>query len=196
MAKAATSEKVKADIAPVDFKKGLDLIRNRIAAKKNAISSANGEIAGVYKLLEDLGINKQGARIFQTLDKLEDIDRRDVMRTLNKLGEQAGWNTSADIVDLAEGKGATGVEMPAPSDDDATEATIDLEAKLEPAAFKAAIVDTISSQSDLAEADAYVLANRIFDDLTTKEKKSLNLKLAGEKAEAEMADWEDEKPAN
>lgn len=194
MAGAASKDRVRADIEPTDFKGGLEIIRNRIVAKKGKVGEINGEISGLWDQVEKKGIHKKGARIFLTLDGLEESERRDALRTINKLAEAAGWNTSGDLVDEAEGGGADILEMPslgrgAPGEGDEVENKVDVDAKLEPAGFKSAIVDIISDASDLSEADAYVIANRIYDDLTTKEKSKLTRRLAGEKAEAEMADW-------
>ena len=203
MANTASKDQVQADIAPVDFKGGLEIIRNRIKAKKDSVSKVNGEISGLWDQIEKKGINKDGAKLFLRLDGLEDVERRDVLRTLRKLGEEAGWNLSADMIDQVEGGGDV-LEMPsrgkakaseggedadplndAPTDDTA----VDPEAKIEPATFKAAIVGRIVDESDLEQADAYVIANRIFDDMTSQQKKGLCHRLAVELADKEMEDW-------
>lgn len=190
MANQASKEAIAASIAPTDWKGGLDILRNRVKAKKDHVASTNGEISALYDQIEKKGINKKGARIFLSLDGLEDSERKDVLRTVQKLAEEAGWNNTGDMVDQAEGNnvvempGGAGAKAGAPADE-----AVDPDAKIEPATFKAAIVARIAEESDMAEADAYVIANRIYDDLTTSEKKKLSHKLAVEKADDEMQDW-------
>src|SRR5690606_24468949 len=85
-----------------------------IKAKKDHVSSTNGEISALWDQVEKLGINKRGARIFLTLDGMEDYERKDVLRTIQKMAAEAGWDESGDMVDKAEGNNV--VKMPAPAD--------------------------------------------------------------------------------
>ena len=202
MAKAASRDGVTADLKPVDFKKGLDIIRNRIKAKKDHVSSTNGEISALWDQFEKLGINKKGGRIFLSLDGLEVSERNDVLRTLNKLAEAAGWDTAGDMVDKAEGKSNV-VEMPKPgkgkekagdtppaddSDLVGEDEDIDPNAPIDPAKFKAVMVDYLIDETvGIDEAGGYVIANRLFED--RNEKKSLTRTYAIELMQAEIDTW-------
>jgi len=194
MANAASKERVAADIEGPDYKGTLDLLRNRIKAKKDKVSGINGEISGICDQIEREGVNRAGARVFLQLDGKEEAERRDILRTIQKLAEVAGWDKSGDLMDDAEGNGNV-VEMPlggkagGVSDDGDGEESTDPDAKIDPAKFKAVIVDHITDNAELAEADAYVVANRIYDSLTTAEKEGLTRRLAVAKADEEMEDW-------
>lgn len=202
MANAASKDRVAADLEGPDYKGTLDLLRNRIKAKKDKVSGINGEISGIYDQIEKKGVNKAGARMFLQLDGKEEAERRDILRTIQKLAEVAGWDGSGDLVDDAEGKGATnvvtmpkkggGAAAPAAGDDGDEDGDVDADARVDPATFKSTVVNHLAENSDLAEADAYVIANRIYDDLTTAEKEALSRRLAVTKADEEMADWPEE----
>jgi hypothetical protein len=203
MAKAASRDGVAADLKPVEYKKGVDIIRNRIKAKKDHVSSTNGEISALWDQVEKLGINKKGAKIFLSLDGMEDHERKDVLRTVNQMAKEAGWDEGGDMVDKLEGtnvvtmptpggkKGkAKDEEKPAPPADDSDLAGDDADpnAPIEPATFKSAIVDFLQEESEgLDNAEAYVIANRLYDERDTT--KPLTHNLAIELAQAEIDTW-------
>jgi hypothetical protein len=204
MAKAASREGVANDLKPVDYKKGLNLIQNRIKAKKDHVSSTNGEISGLWDEVEKLGINKKGARIFMSLDGLELSERNDILRTLDNLSVAAGWGPEADMVDAAEGK--AGVEMPKPAPAAKptppprgkpklaavpSGGTPDPEEAIEPATAKADIVALLrETDEELDDAEAYVIANKVFDERDTT--RALTRKYAAELAQAEIDSWPEE----
>lgn len=205
MANAASKEALANEGKEPNWKGALRILVDTVKAKKDKISSINGEISAKYDVLEKDGVNKKGARIFMSLDSLEDSERRDVLRTVEKLGEVAGWTKGADLVDQAEGKeGASKVlEMPKPkgkgkADKGAAAETVEEEptadSPCDPATFKATMVERFCEESDLKEADAYVLANRVFDNLSDEKKGALTRKLAHAEAETEMDNWPEEEP--
>ena len=145
--------------------------------------------------MEKKGVNKQGCRIFLRLDDMEAAERNDVLRTIAKLSELAGWDKSGDMLDQSTNNV---VEMPKPkggadaagvSDSDTGGEDVDVDAKCDPAAWKAAYVEHMVNGSELEEADAYVLANKAYESLTTKQKGNLTRRGATNAAETEMADW-------
>lgn len=184
MAKPASKDQIAADIEGPNYNKALDLLRNRVVAKKSKVAEVNGEISGIYDQIDKMGVNKVGARMFLALDGKEDAERKDILRTIMKLSELAGWNKGGDLMDQAEGTNIVEMPRPAGSGDDGDGEELD------PAGFKAVVVERIAEESDLAEADAYVIANTIYDSLTTAEKSSLTRTLAMAKADEEMEDWE------
>jgi hypothetical protein len=103
MANKASADKVQADMQPPNFRAAVQRIRT-IQAKKDKIGSVNGEIADIYAKIEGHKVNRQAARIFYALDRMEADDRADVMRSLNGLCDASGWDsTEEDLVDQAEG---------------------------------------------------------------------------------------------
>lgn len=103
MANKASADRVQADMQPPNYRGAVQRIRT-IKAKKDKIGSVNGEIADIYAKVEGHKVNRQAARIFYALDRMEADDRADVMRSLNGLCDAAGWeSTDEDLVDQAEG---------------------------------------------------------------------------------------------
>lgn len=200
MANAASKEALAAEGKETDWKGAHRVLVDTVKAKKDKVSSINGEISAKYDILEKDGVNKRGAKMFLTLDGLEGDERRDTLRTLEKLGAAAGWDNGADLVDQAEKGDAEAdksnvLEMPKKAKPKkGEEAPSDGDAKIDPAAFKAAYVDRVCEESDMKEADAYVLANKVFDSLTTAEKGQLSHTLAVKKADEEMETWEEDEP--
>lgn len=104
MANAATAENVNAAMRPPDFRYAVNQIRGGIEKKKDRISSINGEIGDLWSKIESKGVNKRGAKIFASLDKLEPAERMDVLRTINGCCDAAGWpENEGDLADRAEG---------------------------------------------------------------------------------------------
>lgn len=197
MVQAASKQALAAEGKETNWKAALRIIVDTIKAKKDKVSSINGEISAKYDILEKDGVNKKGARMFMSLDAMEESERRDVLRTVEKLGEQAGWDKGADLVDQAEdGKEDKSNVLEMPKKGSAKKTESDGDKKIDPAAFKAAIVDRIAEESDMKEADAYVLANQIYEELGDKEKGELSHTLAVKKADEQMESWEEEEPSN
>ena len=200
MAQAASKSALAAENKETDWKTALRVLVDTIKAKKDRVSSINGEISGKYDVLEKDGVNKRGAKMFLALDGMEESERRDVLRTIEKLGEVAGWDKSADLVDQAEDGGddkSNILEMPKKAKGkkgEEPEGETDGTKKIDPAAFKGAVVDRLVEESDIKEADAYVLANQIYDDLTDADKSQLNHTLAVKKADDLMETWEEDEP--
>jgi len=102
MAKSASAESVQADMQPPNFRAAVQKVRT-ITAKKDKIGSVNGEIADIYAKIEGHKVNRQAAKIFYALDRMEMADRNDVLRSLEGLLDAAGYDEEAreDLVDKA-----------------------------------------------------------------------------------------------
>jgi hypothetical protein len=75
-----------------------------IKAKKDNVSSLNGEIADIYAKVDGHKVNVKAGKIFYALDRMEEDERNDVLRSLNGLCDAAGWDeVDEDLVDQAEG---------------------------------------------------------------------------------------------
>ena len=189
MGRKANAEAIAAEIKGPDYAGACSILRDRVKAKKDQVSGINGEVSGLYDQIEKKGVNKIGARMFLTLDGKEDHERKDILRTIIKLGEAAGWNDQGDMMDKAEGTNV--VRMPSgkpeasASDDDG-----EADDRLDPASFKSAVVEHLTDKSDLTDAEAYPLADGIYKDLTTEEKGAMTRTLAVAKADELMEDWE------
>lgn len=103
MAHKATSEGVRADMAPPNFRAAVQQIRTT-KAKKDRVSGINGEIAGVYAKVEGFKVNKKAGKFFYALDNMEPEERNDVLRSVDGLIAASGWDADdQDLVDKAEG---------------------------------------------------------------------------------------------
>jgi len=103
MAKRATTETVQADMQPPNYRGAVQRIRS-IKAKREKIGSVNGEIADIYAKIEGMKVNKKAAKIFDVLDRLELVDRNDVLRSFQGLVDASGWEADAeDLVSSADG---------------------------------------------------------------------------------------------
>lgn len=103
MANKASAENVQADMQPPNYRAAVQRIRT-VSAKKDKISSVNGEIADIYAKVEGHKVNRKAAKIFYALDRMEADERNDVLRSLNGLCDASGWDeTEEDLVDQAEG---------------------------------------------------------------------------------------------
>jgi hypothetical protein len=104
MAEAANAGSVAGQIKPPEYRKAVQLIRT-IKAKKEKISSVNGEIGDVWGKVEGHRVHKKAGKFFAALDAMEEPERADVMRSFNGLADAAGWNEEeGDLVDGAENK--------------------------------------------------------------------------------------------
>lgn len=104
MGNKATTDQLAADMSPPNYRAAVQRLRT-INAKKDKISSVNGEIADIYAKVEGHKVNRKGAKIFMILDGLEAAERADVMRSIDGLANAAGWDQQdQDMVDRAEGK--------------------------------------------------------------------------------------------
>lgn len=145
----ATAAKVSADMSPPNYRGAIKLL-GTIEPKKNKIGSLNGEIGGIFDRVEGFKVNKKAAKIFMALDKLEAVERNDIMRSLEGLIAAAEWDRS-DLLSNAsddgddadpDGDGETDEEVDEiddavgdekPETDDVDQAAADVE-KPEPAA--------------------------------------------------------------
>lgn len=97
----ATAEKVAADMSPPNYR-GAYKVLGGIDAKKGKIASLNGEIGGIFDRVEGFKVNKKAAKIFMALDKLEAVERNDIMKSLEGLIGVAEWDRS-DLLTPATG---------------------------------------------------------------------------------------------
>lgn len=103
MPKAATSETVGAAVRKPQFRQAVQTLRT-IKAKKDKVSSVNGEISGIYDRMEGYKVNKKAARMFFGLDGLEEAERAEIISSLNGLMDAAGWpERNQDLADRASG---------------------------------------------------------------------------------------------
>lgn len=104
MARSASGGSVSADMKPVDYRGAYKRLES-IDAKKSKQQKIAKEIGDVYAACEGIcGVDKTAAKIFMSLRKLDDNDRRTTFRDLNGLLDASGiMEESADLVDAAEG---------------------------------------------------------------------------------------------
>ena len=104
MAKRADAETVQSDMQPPNYRGAVQKMR-LIPAKKDRISSITGEIGDIYAKVEGMKCNRKGAKIFYALDRMEQSERDDVLRTLEGLLAAAGYDEEnrTDLMDIAEG---------------------------------------------------------------------------------------------
>lgn len=105
MAKAASSDRVSADMKPTDYRAAVKRME-AIAAKTAKQKSIAAEIGDIYEKVAGIcGVDKRAAKIFHVLSKLEPEDQLLVFRDLNGLLDAAGvMEQGADIVDKAQDK--------------------------------------------------------------------------------------------
>lgn len=104
MAERASRDRVAADMQPPNFRSAVQIIRHAIEKKKSRVQSINKEIGEEWAKVTGFKVNKKAGAIFGMMDKLENEERTDIMRSLNGLIDAAGWDKeTADLVDEAEG---------------------------------------------------------------------------------------------
>jgi hypothetical protein len=108
----ATADKVAADMSPPNYR-GAYKVLGTIDPKKAKIASLNGEIGGIFDRVEGFKVNKKAAKIFMALDKLEAVERNDIMKSLEGLIGVAEWDRS-DLLTLPNG----GDDNPGGGDED------------------------------------------------------------------------------
>lgn len=105
MAERASRDRVAADMQPPNWRAAVQLIRISIEKKKAKIAEVNSAIGDDWGKVEGFRVNKKAGRIFGMLDKLENDERTEIMRSLNGLIDAAGWDReAADLADQADGK--------------------------------------------------------------------------------------------
>lgn len=105
MANKATAEKVAADMRPPDYRYAVQTIRGGVNQKKTKVSSLNGEIGDLYSKIESKGVHPKAAKFWASVDKLEPVERMQIMRSFNGMCDASGWpEVDGDMVDTAEGK--------------------------------------------------------------------------------------------
>ncbi|MET0373970.1 MAG: hypothetical protein ABW128_06895 [Rhizorhabdus sp.] len=88
---------------PPNYRAAVQRIRS-IKAKREKIAGVNGEIADIYAKIEGFKVNKKAAKIFDVLDRLDLVDRNDVLRSFQGLVDASGWEADAeDLVSSADG---------------------------------------------------------------------------------------------
>lgn len=219
MAKKADKDRVRADLAPPDYEGAIEIIRNRIQAKKNQVSGINGEVSGLWDQIEKKGVNKEGARVFLKLDGLEEPVRNDVLRTIQAMSAAAGWDKAGDLVDkitdnvvqmpAPAAKPAAATKPTAPKKDGladkaaatkpaAGDADLNPAEKLDRADYIQAMADHITQGSVLEFTEAHALAVEIWDDLPNRDRDAPRTREnAVANAEKEMESWPaegDDKP--
>lgn len=100
MAKTASTETVQSDMQPPNFRAAVQKVRT-ITAKRDKIGSVNGEISDIYAKIEGHKVNRKAAKIFYSLDRMEAVERNDILRSLEGLLDAAGYDEEAreDLVD-------------------------------------------------------------------------------------------------
>lgn len=98
----ATAEKVAADMSPPNYR-GAYKVLGGIDAKMAKIASLNGEIGGIFDRVEGFKVNKKAAKIFMALDKLEAVERNDIMKSLEGLIGVAEWDRSDLLTPVTSG---------------------------------------------------------------------------------------------
>lgn len=105
MAKAATSDRVSADMRPTDYRGAVKRME-AIAAKTAKQKAMASEIGDIYdKVAGVCGVDKRAAKIFHAISKMEPEDQLLVFRDINGLLDASGvMSQGADLVDKAEDK--------------------------------------------------------------------------------------------
>lgn len=105
MAKAASSDRVSADMKPTDYRGAVKRLGG-IAAKKAKQQSIAAEIGDIYEKCAGVhGVDKRAAKIFHALSKLTPEDRLLVFRDIDGLMSAAGYDDNgADLVDQSQNR--------------------------------------------------------------------------------------------
>jgi hypothetical protein len=179
MAKKASAEAVAADMRPPNFRSAVQIIRGAILKKKAAIQGINSEIGDQWAKVEGYKVNKKAGQIFATLDKLEQEERMDIMRSLNGLMDAAGWDDeNADMVDRAEGN-VVAMRF-GKSDDGASQAS---EAGNGEDPEIAALCDQIDADGHAAKSDVAAAADAKKQQLDAAAKAPVNEPYTGDNAD-------------
>lgn len=208
MANKADKSRVRNDLQGPDYSGAIDIIRDQIAGKKNRVSTINGEVSDLWAQIEKKGVNKQGAKVFQRLDAMDEGDRNDVLRTIQAMAEAAGWSKKGDMLDQVQNnvvemprpaakaadkpKGKSKAEAAAPNPAPAPAGDSDLNAGeiLDRGEYIQAMADRFAEESDLEPTKAHKHAVEIYEALDktdpgaprTKENAIAN-------ADRELATW-------
>lgn len=162
MAKKASAEVVAAGMRPPNFRGAVQIIRHDIEKKKTKIQSLNGEIGDKWGTVEGYHVNKKAGKIFAALDKLEHVERVDIMRSLNGLIDAAEWDKDVeDLVDNAEGtvvhmrfgkdQGGEGGEEEDADENNEDEEIEAVAAEIEKTDGKTAAAETVGRKAGLAK---------------------------------------------
>lgn len=180
MARKADKDRVRGDLTPPNYEGAIEVIRDRIVAKKGQVGKVNGEISGLWDQIEKMGVNKEGARIFLRLDGLEEPLRNDVLRTIQAMAAAAGWDKKGDMIDQAAGNV---VQMPTPANKSkdkpakpkkgeetvppvaAGDADLNPAEVLDRADYIQVMADHIAEQSTLEPPEAHQAAVEVWGDL-------------------------------
>lgn len=105
MAKAASSDRVSADMRPVDYRAAIKRME-AIAAKTAKQKSMAAEIGEIYEKVAGVcGVDKRAAKIFHAISKMEPEDQLLVFRDINGLLDASGvMSEGADLVDKSQEK--------------------------------------------------------------------------------------------
>src|SRR3546814_11417240 len=105
MAKAASSDRVSADMRPTDYRGAVKRME-AIAAKTAKQKAMASEIGDIYEKVAGVcGVDKRAAKIFHAISKMEPEDQLLVFRDINGLLDASGvMSQGADLVDKANDK--------------------------------------------------------------------------------------------
>lgn len=105
MAKAASSDRVSADMRPTDYRGAVKRME-AIAAKTAKQKAMASEIGDIYdKVAGVCGVDKRAAKIFHAISKMEPEDQLLVFRDINGLLDASGvMEQGADLVDKSQDK--------------------------------------------------------------------------------------------
>jgi hypothetical protein len=188
MAKAANSENIAKEDSNVDYVAAVELITTTVHGIESEQRSLSKDAADAWKRIEDLGVNKEGAKVFSKILKKPVEQRRDEFRTFINLAKAAGWfDWLRDLVDVAE----QGPEVQPPQPKAAPGA---------PAPIKPEAAAPPSDDSDLVDAGTAAAAGKEPAELQTrvdlKRKWVQQVKPASrDKVAFDEDDWEDVREA-
>ena len=113
MAQAANPDSVNKDQENVDYVGAVELILTTIHGLESEQRSLSKDAQEAWGRIEDMGVNKEGAKLFSKILKKPVEKRQDEFRTFVNLAKAAGWfDWLNDLVDRAQ-TGIVGSSAPA-----------------------------------------------------------------------------------
>lgn len=88
----------------VDWAKAAKLIKGEILNIDDKAAKLRGDMSAVKKRLEELGVNKRGAKFVEGLLKAGDASASDILRTVCHLCHELDIGITKDMIDNAEDK--------------------------------------------------------------------------------------------
>ncbi len=179
MARRANRESVERGVNGPDFDAALAIIKT-IWTDQTESRTISGEIGAKWKRIEELGVNKVGAQMFNKIAKLEPDIRDDVLRTFLKLSKSYGALDSRDLVDVMEGGATLGEQV---LKGDAPDAMDDFDAA-DPKLRKDGVDEDPGESEDDAEAERAAAGTTGAKPAASDFKPDLTKQAALEKAKA------------